>query len=103
MRNALRALIAADLLRKMLHRYRPYEAVRGATDACYQRAIGRVEQVIERPGLGTRVRMDAIAAALAGGAGRVPPAARAVHPPAPARSASSARSLPADAVHQRLR
>ncbi len=66
-RTALRALIAADLLLKMQHRYRPYEAVRGATDACYQRAIGRVEQVIERPGLGTRVRMDAIAAALAGG------------------------------------
>ena len=63
-RTGLRALVAADLLLKMQHRYRPYETVRGATDACYARAIERVERVIERPGLGTRARMDAIAEAL---------------------------------------
>ncbi|MBP7619905.1 MAG: hypothetical protein KA745_02950 [Gemmatimonadales bacterium] len=66
-RTGLRALIAADLLLKMQHRYRPYETVRGATDPCYQRAIERVERVIERPGLGTRARMQSIARALAEG------------------------------------
>jgi len=66
-RTGLRALVAADVLLKMLHRYRPYETVRGATDECYWRAIHRVERVIERPGLGTRPRIAAIEAALAEG------------------------------------
>jgi len=66
-RTGLRALVAADLLLKMRHRYRPYETVRGATDACYWRAVERVERVVERPGLGTRARIEAIAGALAEG------------------------------------
>jgi len=66
-RTGLRALVAADLLLKMQHHHRPYETARGATDACYERAIARVERVIERPGLKTRARMDAIAGALAEG------------------------------------
>ncbi|MBP7570711.1 MAG: hypothetical protein KBA95_11685 [Acidobacteria bacterium] len=68
-RTGLRALVAADLLLKMRHRYRPYETVRGATDACYWRAVERVERVVERPGLGTKARIEAIAGALAEGRG----------------------------------
>ncbi|HSK08854.1 MAG TPA: hypothetical protein VK911_04715 [Vicinamibacterales bacterium] len=63
-RTALRALISADLLRKMLHRTRPHETNPGDTDACYAGAIKTVERAIEQPGLDGKARLEAIAAAL---------------------------------------
>jgi len=65
MRNALRGLIAADALRKMLHRTRPYEINRGDTDTVHLRSIRRVEKAIERRGVPTEQRMKDLVEALA--------------------------------------
>ncbi len=51
MRNAFRGLVCADLLRKMLHRVRPYELHRGDTDEVHARAIRAVAGVLERRGV----------------------------------------------------
>jgi len=64
-RNALRGLIAADALRKMLHMTRPYEIKRGDTNAVHLRSIERVERVMERQGIATEQRMRDLVAALA--------------------------------------
>jgi predicted nucleotide-binding protein (sugar kinase/HSP70/actin superfamily) len=58
MRNAFRGLVCADLLRKMLHRVRPYEVHRGDADEVHARAIRTVAGVLECRGiaLGTRLR-----------------------------------------------
>jgi predicted nucleotide-binding protein (sugar kinase/HSP70/actin superfamily) len=64
-RNALRGLIAADALRKMLHKTRPYEIHPGETATVHRRAIGAVEKVIERQGVPTEQRMKHLVAALA--------------------------------------
>jgi len=64
MRNALRGLIAADALRKMLHKTRPYEVNRGDTHAVHLQAIRGVEQVMERRGLPTEQRMRLLETAL---------------------------------------
>lgn len=63
-RNALRGLIASDALRKMLHKTRPYEINKGDTEAAHERAIRRVERVIERRGIPTEQRMRDLVAAL---------------------------------------
>lgn len=63
-RNALRGLIAADALRKMLHKTRPYEMNRGETDQVHDRAVARVERVLERPGIPTEQRMKELVGAL---------------------------------------
>jgi predicted nucleotide-binding protein (sugar kinase/HSP70/actin superfamily) len=64
-RNALRGLIAADALRKMLHKTRPFETNRGDTEAVHERSIRRVERVLERQGTPTEQRMKELIAALA--------------------------------------
>jgi predicted nucleotide-binding protein (sugar kinase/HSP70/actin superfamily) len=64
-RNALRGLIAADALRKMLHKTRPYETNRGDTEAVHERSIRRAEQVLERRWTPTEKRMRDLIAALA--------------------------------------
>jgi predicted nucleotide-binding protein (sugar kinase/HSP70/actin superfamily) len=64
-RNALRGLIAADALRKMLHKTRPYETSRGDTEAVHERSIRGVERVLERQGTPTEQRMKELIAALA--------------------------------------
>ena len=51
MRNAYRGLVCADVLRKMLHRTRPYELERGDTDKVHEQAILAVAGVLERPGV----------------------------------------------------
>jgi predicted nucleotide-binding protein (sugar kinase/HSP70/actin superfamily) len=43
-------LIAGDLLRKMLHRTRPYEREAGTSDRVYREAIGWVEASLAQPG-----------------------------------------------------
>jgi predicted nucleotide-binding protein (sugar kinase/HSP70/actin superfamily) len=64
MRNALRALAASDMIRKMLHRTRPYETRKGDTDEVFARAIKSIERVIERQGVPTDQRMKDLVAAL---------------------------------------
>ena len=63
-RNALRGLISADALRKMLHKTRPYEVNRGDTDEVHWRAIERVERVIEQRGIQVEQRMRELIGAL---------------------------------------
>jgi predicted nucleotide-binding protein (sugar kinase/HSP70/actin superfamily) len=64
MRNALRGLIAADALRKMLHRTRPYELARGDADEAHRTAIRGVERALERRGIPADQRLRDLAAAL---------------------------------------
>jgi predicted nucleotide-binding protein (sugar kinase/HSP70/actin superfamily) len=63
-RNALRGLIAADALRKMLHKTRPYETSQGDTEAVHERSIRRAERVLERQCIPTERRMKDLIAAL---------------------------------------
>jgi predicted nucleotide-binding protein (sugar kinase/HSP70/actin superfamily) len=63
-RNALRGLIAADALRKMLHKTRPYETSHGDTEAVHERSIRRVESVLEHQGTPTERRMKELITAL---------------------------------------
>jgi predicted nucleotide-binding protein (sugar kinase/HSP70/actin superfamily) len=46
-----RGLLCADVLRKALHRTRPYEAVAGDADAVQARGVASVARVLERPGV----------------------------------------------------
>lgn len=48
MRKAWTALIAGDVLRKMLHKIRPYEKMQGTTDKVFERAIERLEYILSR-------------------------------------------------------
>ena len=75
MRNVLRGLVCADILRKMLHRVRPYEVGRGDADAVHVRAITAIAEVLERPGVALDARMRQLEARLRGARdefGRVP-------------------------------
>jgi predicted CoA-substrate-specific enzyme activase len=45
-----RAIVATDFLVKMVHRTRPYEAVRGETDRAYREALRSVERAVEAGG-----------------------------------------------------
>jgi predicted nucleotide-binding protein (sugar kinase/HSP70/actin superfamily) len=65
MRNALRGLISADALRKMLHMIRPYEVNAGETLAAHRRGVSAVERVIERQCIRAEQRMKELVAALA--------------------------------------
>jgi len=64
MRNALRGLVCTDILRKMLHRIRPYELHRGDADGVHRRAVHAIGRVLERPGVGLEARMRQLEAAL---------------------------------------
>ncbi len=64
MRNALRGLICADILRRMLHRVRPYESCPGDTDAEHRRSLAEVEKVLERQGVPNPQRMKELVAVL---------------------------------------
>lgn len=57
MRNALRGLICADILRKLLHKTRPYETSRGDTDAEHLRTLREIEKVMEVRGVENKARM----------------------------------------------
>lgn len=47
-KRAWLAVIAADILRKMLLKTRPYETVKGTTDRVYEEALQSCERVLER-------------------------------------------------------
>ncbi|RPJ84290.1 MAG: hypothetical protein EHM13_05035, partial [Acidobacteria bacterium] len=64
MRNALRGLVAADALRKMLHRTRPYEVNKGDADAVHAAGIRRVERVLEQQKMAADERRRQLVAAL---------------------------------------
>ncbi len=59
-----RGLVAADSLRKMLLKTRPYETEPGAADAAFESGIDRVEAVVERTDLSMRDRRAALVEAL---------------------------------------
>jgi len=64
MRTAYRGLVSADILRKMLHRTRPYEVAKGETDRVHARAVQAVSEVLERPGVPAEQRLRQLQAAL---------------------------------------
>jgi predicted nucleotide-binding protein (sugar kinase/HSP70/actin superfamily) len=64
LRAAWRALVAADTLRKALHRTRPYEAKAGTADACYQQCIDDVCRTIENSCSDAKCQLDAIVEAM---------------------------------------
>ena len=64
MRNAWRALVASDILRKCLLKTRPYETLPGAADEAYQQSMDRVEKVLENDALPARERFVALREAL---------------------------------------
>ncbi len=64
MRNALRGLICADVLRKMTHKTRPYELVKGDTDKVHNDALERVEKVLEVEGMATGERLKRLVEAM---------------------------------------
>lgn len=51
-RSAFLAMIAADILRKMLLKTRPYEKVKGAAEQVYERGLKAGESVLESPDIG---------------------------------------------------
>lgn len=48
LRKAWTALISADIIRKMLHKIRPYEKMKGTTDKVFERAIERLEYILSK-------------------------------------------------------
>ncbi|MBW7997579.1 MAG: hypothetical protein FVQ81_13575 [Candidatus Glassbacteria bacterium] len=64
MRNALRGLICADILRKMTHKTRPYEINQGDTDKVHTESLRRVEKVLEVEETDTGERMDKLVEAM---------------------------------------
>ncbi len=63
-RSAFRALLGADLLRKMLLRYRPYELNKGDADAAYEETLNDFCAVVERPGRKTKQKLAEMADSL---------------------------------------
>jgi len=63
-RQVWRGLVAADVVRKMLLKTRPYETEPGAADEAFERSLGLIEGVSERPDLDSRDRLSAMAEAL---------------------------------------
>ncbi len=61
MRQMWRGLVCSDILRKMLLKTRPYETEVGAADDAFERGIGLVEAVLERPGTASRDRLAGLA------------------------------------------
>jgi predicted nucleotide-binding protein (sugar kinase/HSP70/actin superfamily) len=51
-RVAWNGLVAADIIKKMLLKIRPYERVKGTSDRVYESSLQRVERILEQPGLG---------------------------------------------------
>lgn len=59
-RTAWRALVAADILRKLCLRIRPYEVASGDTDQAVQECLDDICSVIQRQGVGHGHQMDAL-------------------------------------------
>ncbi|MDP6636137.1 MAG: hypothetical protein QGG42_14650 [Phycisphaerae bacterium] len=63
-RNVWRGLVAADIVRKMLLKTRPYETECGSADKAMEDSICLVLGALETPGLSTSDRLDELVAAL---------------------------------------
>lgn len=50
-------LISADILRRMLHKTRPYEEEKGATDAVYETCLADVEETLSRETAGKKEKL----------------------------------------------
>ena len=59
-RQLWRGLVAADTIRKLLLKTRPYETRTGAADEAFERAVCRMEGVLEAPDVPGRRRLAAI-------------------------------------------
>ncbi len=57
-RTSWRALVCADILRKMQLKTRPYEKVKGATDKVYEEGLETICSIIETPGLSHKERLE---------------------------------------------
>ncbi len=71
LRTAWRAMVAGDLLRKLLFRIRPYETKRGEADRAFDDALGVLCRAIERPVRSPGEKWSQIVAALREGRGRL--------------------------------
>ena len=63
-RQIWRGLVAADIVRKMLLKTRPYETEAGAADEAFERSLDLVEAVSETPDLDSRIRLHMMTEAL---------------------------------------
>jgi predicted nucleotide-binding protein (sugar kinase/HSP70/actin superfamily) len=63
-RTAWRAVVAQDILMKLLLKTRPYEVERGATDAVYHASLADVDAALELQDVSHKERLAAIVAAL---------------------------------------
>ncbi|MCK4602738.1 MAG: hypothetical protein KAU28_09745, partial [Phycisphaerae bacterium] len=64
MRQLWRGLVAADVLRKMLLKTRPYETTPGATDEIFHRSVELIEKVLENQDLSSKDRLRLLMEAL---------------------------------------
>jgi len=66
MLTAFRGLICADILRKILHKTRPYELNKGDTDRVHAQALAEVEKVLEEPGVPNEKRIKRLISVMTG-------------------------------------
>ena len=64
LRKAWTALVTADIIRKMLHKIRPYEKMKGTTDKVFERAIERLEYIMSRKDYSAMKMHKSVVAAL---------------------------------------
>jgi len=57
-RAAWLAIIASDILRKMLMKTRPYERITGTTDNVYEKGLERAEKILEKNGISYSKRLE---------------------------------------------
>ena len=63
-RTAWRAVVCQDILMKLLLKTRPYERVKGSTDAAYHESLREVGEALSRQGVSHRERLADLVAAL---------------------------------------
>lgn len=63
-RTAWRAVLAQDILMKLLLKTRPYERDKGAADAAYQTSLDEVGEAVSLQGVSHKARLAAIVAAM---------------------------------------
>lgn len=64
MRTGWRALVSADILRKMMLKTRPYEINKGETDQVYEESLGIICRVLEKKGVSHKERLAQLVEAL---------------------------------------
>lgn len=64
MRTAWRALVVSDLLRKFLHKTRPYELTPGDSDQAHEDSLADVCGVLEKPGLDPKTKLRLLVEAM---------------------------------------